>query len=56
MVRWGHAKDRLYHSQDVRDGTKTVVAGLTGGLDYFFVIDSFNDSGVTFGKSAAGTR
>ena len=56
VVRWGQTKDQLYHSQDVRDGTKTVVAGLTGGLDYFFVIDSFNDSGVTFGKSAAGTR
>jgi hypothetical protein len=56
VVRWGQAKDELYHSQDVRDGTNTVISGLTGGLDYFFVIDSFNDSGVTFGREVGGTR
>ena len=51
VVRWGHAKDKLYHSQDVRNGTKAVISQLTGGLDYWFVVDSFNDSGVTFGKN-----
>lgn len=56
VVRWGHSKDQLYHSQDVRDGAKAVVFTLTGGLDYYFVVDSFNDSGVTFGKTVVGTR
>jgi len=56
VVRWGHAKDKLHHSQDVRNGTSTVISGLTGGMDYWFVVDSFNDSGVTFGSNLAGTR
>jgi len=56
VVRWGHAKDKLYHSQDVRNGASTVISGLTGGLDYWFVVDSFNDSGVMFGKNVVGDR
>ncbi|MCX6877248.1 MAG: discoidin domain-containing protein [Verrucomicrobia bacterium] len=56
VVRWGHAKDKLYHSQDVRNGTKAVISQLTGGLDYWFVVDSSNDSGVTFGREVVGTR
>ncbi|MCY2931233.1 MAG: discoidin domain-containing protein [Planctomycetota bacterium] len=53
VVRWGHAKDRLHHSQDVRD-TKATISSLTVGLDYYFLVDSLNDNGVTFGTEAAG--
>jgi hypothetical protein len=49
VVRWGRAPDKLYLSQDVRGGTEAVIECLTGGRDYWFVVDSFNDSGVTFG-------
>lgn len=56
VVRWGHARDKLYHSQDVRIGTKAVISQLTGGLDYWFVVDSFNDSGVTFGSRVVSTN
>jgi xylan 1,4-beta-xylosidase len=50
VVRWGRAPGKLYHSQDVRGGTEAVIECLTGGRDYWFVVDSFNDSGVTFGS------
>ena len=46
----------VYHSQDVRRDTKVVVSSLTAGLDYYFVVDSFNHSGVSFGKNAVGWR
>jgi hypothetical protein len=49
VVRWGSAPDKLYLSQDVRDGTKAVIDCLTGGQAYWFSVDSFNDSGITFG-------
>jgi hypothetical protein len=54
-VRWGIAKDKLYHSQDTRDN-KTLISDLTSGLDYFFVIDSFNENGVTFGSKVVSIR
>lgn len=50
VVRWGRAPDKLHLSQDVRAGTEAVIECLTGGRDYWFVVDSFNDSGVTFGS------
>ena len=49
VVRWGSAPDQLDHSQDVRSGTAAVIECLTGGQDYWFMVDSFNDSGITFG-------
>ena len=55
VVRWGPAKDKLYHSQDAREN-KAVISTLTKGMDYFFVVDSFNDSGVTFGKNIIGLQ
>ena len=55
VVRWGHARDKLLHSQDAR-GTHAVVSCLTGGLDYFFAVDSFNDSGITFGRQVIGPK
>ena len=55
VVRWGHARDKLYHSQDSRDN-KAIISNLITGLDYFFVIDSFNENGVTFGTKVVGIR
>ena len=50
VVRWGNTKNKLYHSQDTREN-KAIISDLITGLDYFFVIDSFNENGVTFGRS-----
>ena len=55
VVRWGNSKNNLFHSQDVRDH-KAVISNLITGLDYFFVIDSFNENGVTFGSRVVSTN
>jgi hypothetical protein len=55
VIRWGGAPDHLNHSQDVREGTQATVQCLTGGQDYWFAVDSFNDSGVTFGATITAT-
>ena len=55
VVRWGNAKDKLYHSQDTRDN-KAIISDLITGLEYYFVIDSFNENGVTFGNNVVSKR
>lgn len=55
VVRWGYAKNKLYHSQDALEN-KAVISTLTKGMNYYFVVDSFNDSGVTFGKNIIGLQ
>lgn len=50
VVRWGSAWDNLNHCQDSRDN-KAIISNILTGLDYFFVIDSFNENGITFGRS-----
>ncbi len=55
VVRWGPSKDNLFHSQDTREN-KAIISDLITGLDYFFVIDSFNENGVTFGNNVVSKR
>jgi len=55
VVRWGHTKDNFCHSQDNRNN-HAIISDLIIGLDYFFVIDSFNENGVTFGSNVIRTR
>ena len=55
VVRWGHTKDNLCHSHDTRHN-QAIISDLITGLDYFFVIDSFNENGVTFGSNVIKTR
>ncbi|MGC9353959.1 MAG: discoidin domain-containing protein, partial [Mariniphaga sp.] len=52
VVRYGIAPDKLYSSQDVRDGTGATLTRLLPEQDYYFVVDSFNDSGISFGTQA----
>jgi len=56
VVRWGIAPDKLYQSQDVREGQSARIAPLTGGVEYYFAVDAFNDSGVTRGPMVRSTR
>ncbi len=48
VVRYGDSKNNLFHSQDTRK-ENAVIENLIEGLDYYFVIDSFNEAGITFG-------
>jgi len=55
VVRWGPTKEKLCHSQDTR-ANKAIISDLIKGLDYFFIIDSFNENGVTFGRHEVNTH
>jgi len=50
IVKYGHAADKLYNQYQVYT-EKADVRTLTNGIDYFFRVDSFNESGYTEGKS-----
>jgi len=54
VVRWGIAPDKLYESQDVRERESATIDKLHAGVDYYFIIDSFNDSGLARGIRAKG--
>jgi hypothetical protein len=47
---WGFAADKLYHSYMVFD-TKTHIGGLVKGQPVYLRIDSFNENGITEGKT-----
>jgi len=50
-IRYGTAKDKLYHTYQVL-GTNSVTIGSLNSLKkYYFTIDAFNENGVTKGKS-----
>jgi len=49
VVRYGIAPDKLYSSQDVRDGTGATLTRLLPEQKYYFAVDSFNDSGISYG-------
>lgn len=56
VVRWGIAPDKLYQSLEVRKGETARTYVLTGGLDYYYTVDAFNDSGITRGTAIRSTR
>lgn len=52
-VRYGSHPQKLYHSWLVYDQTELTVRALNAGVDYWFAVDAFNDSGVTPGEVVA---
>ena len=56
VVRYGIAPDKLYGSQDVRDGEAATITRLLREQDYYFAIDSFNDSGICRGTNVKFER
>ena len=51
IIRYGKSKDKLYlHYQVWQDNTLTINS-LDAGAKYYFTIDSYNDSGITKGKT-----
>jgi len=49
VVRYGIAKDKLYLNKEVRGKREIYLHDLNVGVDYFFTVDAFNDSGRTLG-------
>lgn len=51
-VRIGIAPDKLYTSYLVYDADHVAITSLNKGLEYYYAVDSFNESGVTFGAAS----
>ena len=49
IVRYGIAPDRLFSNYQVYGATSLDIHTLNVGVDYYFAVDSFNDTGVTRG-------
>lgn len=49
IIRFGIAPDKLYNNYEVYGATEYDVRSLNRGVDYYFVVDTFNRSGYTPG-------
>jgi len=50
-VRYGVAPDKLYLSWLVYDADEVTLSTLTAGQEYYICVDSFNENGITPGKT-----
>lgn len=50
-ILWGHAEDKLYHSYMVFGKCEQYIGGINAGQDIYVRIDTFNESGITHGKT-----
>ena len=50
IVRYGTSPDALYTHYQVLDSSNLVINSLNRGVDYYFTIDAFNESGVALGS------
>jgi xylan 1,4-beta-xylosidase len=50
-VRYGVAKDKLYHTYQVLGAESLTIGSLNSLQKYYFTIDAFNESGVAKGKN-----
>ena len=51
IVRYGIGPGKLYQNYEVRGQKEIALHGLNVGVDYWFTVDAFNDSGRTAGKA-----
>jgi hypothetical protein len=49
IVRYGIAPDRLFNNYQVYKAERLEIDSLNAGVDYYFTVDAFNDSGVAKG-------
>lgn len=49
-IRYGTAKDKLYHTYQVLGNNSVTIGSLNGLQKYYFVIDAFNENGITKGN------
>jgi hypothetical protein len=49
-IRYGVAKDKLYQTYQVLGTNEVTIRSLSSTTKYYFVIDAFNESGITKGK------
>jgi len=50
-IRYGIAKDKLYHTYQVLDTNSVTIRSLNSLSKYYFTVDAFNETGITEGKT-----
>jgi len=50
-IRYGTQKDKLYHNYQVFGSESLTIRSLNSSLKYYFTIDTFNENGITKGKT-----
>lgn len=50
-IRYGTARDKLYHTYQVLGKESVIINSLNNMQTYYFTIDAFNESGVTWGEA-----
>jgi len=50
-IRYGTAKDKLYHTYQVLGAASVTIGSLNSLQQYYFTIDAFNENGIAKGKS-----
>ena len=50
-IRYGIAKDKLYHTYQVLDTNSVTIRSLNSLSKYYFTVDAFNENGVTEGTT-----
>ena len=48
-IRYGEAKDKLYHNYQVLDKNTLIIRSLNSNISYYFTIDAFNEAGIRRG-------
>ena len=51
VVRYGILPDKLNNNYQVYEGNEIAINSLNSGVDYYFTVDSFNDSGISYAAS-----
>jgi xylan 1,4-beta-xylosidase len=55
-IRFGTARDKLYHNYIVYSDTSRVIRSLDKTPAYYFAVDSFNESGITKGETVRAVQ
>jgi hypothetical protein len=55
-IRYGTAKDKLYHTYQVLDADSVTIGSLNALQKYYFTIDAFNENGISKGKKIIETN
>jgi len=51
IVRYGILPNKLYNNYQIYEGNEVAINSLNAGVDYYFKVDSFNDSGISYAAS-----
>jgi hypothetical protein len=55
-IRFGVSPKKLYGSYQIVKGNSLIMNWLNKGVDYYFSVDAFNESGITKGKAIIQTK